>query len=51
MKKLGTFESDPPSVEGSGGVNVDGDTALAFAPFLFVAGLEGAGVVDGLPWA
>ncbi len=32
MKKLGTFESDPPSVEGSGGVSAEGDTALAFLP-------------------
>jgi hypothetical protein len=39
MKKLGRFDSDPPSVEGSGGVSADGDTAFelepapVFAPF------------------
>lgn len=36
MKKLGTPDSDPPSVEGSGGVSEDGDTASVapFAPVL-----------------
>jgi hypothetical protein len=48
MKKLGTFESDPPSVEGSGGVSAEGDTALLFLP---VMALDGGCVVDGLPWA
>lgn len=51
MKKLGTFESDPPSVEGSGGVSAEGDTALVFLPFLPVVVLDGGSVEDGLPWA
>jgi hypothetical protein len=32
MKKLGTPDSEPVSVEGSGGVSADGDTAFSFAP-------------------
>src|ERR1700733_3154377 len=53
MKKLGTFESDPPSVEGSGGVSVEGDAALVFSPFLPIVALDGDCVVDGLlrAWA
>ncbi|HWX88072.1 MAG TPA: hypothetical protein VNX67_07855 [Solirubrobacteraceae bacterium] len=30
MKKLGTPESDPPSVEGRGGVSADGETDFVF---------------------
>jgi hypothetical protein len=30
MKKLGTPDSEPPSVEGRGGVSADGDTAFLF---------------------
>ncbi len=49
MKKLGTFESDPPSVEGSGGVSAEGDTALVFLPFLPVVVLDDDCVVDEPP--
>jgi hypothetical protein len=51
MKKLGMLERDPPSVEGSGGVCVDGATALVFAAFLLDVGLDVGCVVDGLPSA
>jgi hypothetical protein len=38
MKKLGRFDSPPPSVEGSGGVSADGDTGFALAlPFAWLA--------------
>ncbi|HEV7936815.1 MAG TPA: hypothetical protein VGP18_02185 [Solirubrobacteraceae bacterium] len=48
MKKLGTFENDPPSVEGSGGVSAEGATALAPAPLLLVfVARDRSGVDDG----
>jgi hypothetical protein len=53
MKKLGRFDSDPPNVEGSGGVNAEGDTAFEPAfPFLlaFVLGFVEGRVVVALPW-
>jgi hypothetical protein len=51
MKKLGTPDSDPPSVEGSGGVSAEGATALALV-FVFAVVLVFAdmGVAAALPW-
>ena len=43
MKKLGTPDSDPPSVDGSGGVSADGDTG--FAPGRLLVGRCAAGVL------
>jgi hypothetical protein len=56
MKKLGRFDSDPPSEEGSGGVRADGDTAFELAPLTPVFacalffGLPERGIVVALPW-
>jgi hypothetical protein len=47
MKKLGTPDSDPPSVEGSGGVSAEGATTLVLA-FVFV--FADIGVAAALPW-
>lgn len=51
MKKLGTPDSEPPSVEGSGGVSADGDTAVAFK-FVLAPGVAGGCPFSwwALPW-
>jgi hypothetical protein len=48
MKKLGTPDSDPPSVDGTGGVSIDGDTGFAFA---LGPGFAGGCAAGELPWA
>ena len=45
MKKLGTPESDPPKLEGKGGVSAEGETALPF----FCASSLAPPLLAGLP--
>lgn len=51
MKKLGTPAIEPPSVDGSGGVSEEGNTASAFAfalgPELGCPGVAEAPLCDG----